>query len=368
MEDLGSHLSTWFWNPDIWLPPNVDWNTFKEEKIINSTTVIKPEHFANFSDLWYPLPIALCFIITRVLVEKYILRPLALRLGITDKPRRQPRPNNILEHFFKTKRKISHGEARDLARQSGLSEIEVERWFRDKRRASMPTTITKFCEGGWRFIFYSSVFLYGLQVLASKPWLWDTGACWAEYPYHTMESDVWWYYMIELGFYWSLSITQWIDVKRKDFLQNFVHHNVTILLMMFSWSCHFTRIGSLVLIIHDCSDPLLELAKLCKYAKRDQVAEVVFGVFTVLWCTMRCYVFPTRVLWSTMHAAEAHVDMFPGYYIFNCLLIILQILNVMWTVLILKIAISGLLKGNTRDSRSDSEDTDSEEENRKKAE
>lgn len=125
MEDLGSHLSTWFWNPDIWLPPNVDWNTFKEEKIINSTTVIKPEHFANFSDLWYPLPIALCFIITRVLVEKYILRPLALRLGITDKPRRQPRPNNILEHFFKTKRKISHGEARDLARQSGLSEIEV---------------------------------------------------------------------------------------------------------------------------------------------------------------------------------------------------------------------------------------------------
>jgi len=34
----------------------------------------------------------------------------------------------------------------------------------------------------------------------------------------------------------------------------------------------------------------------------------------------------------------------------------------------LKIAISGLLKGNTRDSRSDSEDTDSEEENRKKAE
>ena len=72
----------------------------------------------------------------------------------------------------------------------------MERWFRDKRRASMPTTITKFCEGGWRFIFYSSVFLYGLQVLASKPWLWDTGACWAEYPYHTMESDVWWYYMI----------------------------------------------------------------------------------------------------------------------------------------------------------------------------
>ena len=129
-----------------------------------------------------------------------------------------------------------------------------------------------------------------------------------------------------------------MDVKRKDFLQNFVHHNVTILLMMFSWSCHFTRIGSLVLIIHDCADPLLELAKLCKYAKMDKVAEVVFGLFTLTWVVMRCYVFPVRVLWSTMNAVEGHVDMFPGYYIFNCLLIILQILNIMWTVLILKVS------------------------------
>ena len=116
----------------------------------------------------------------------------------------------------------------------------------------------------------------------------------------------------QLAFYWSLSITQWVDVKRKDFLQNFVHHNVTILLMMFSWSCHFTRIGSLVLIIHDCSDPLLELAKLCKYAKRDKVAEVVFGVFTVLWCTMRCYVFPTRVLFSI--ATYSNTDKVGGFH------------------------------------------------------
>ena len=104
MESLGSHLSMWFWNPDIWLPPNVDWNTFKEEKIINSTIVIKPENFANFSDLWYPLPIAFCFIIARVLVEKYVLKPLGERLGIQDKPRRQPRPNSSLENFFKKSR------------------------------------------------------------------------------------------------------------------------------------------------------------------------------------------------------------------------------------------------------------------------
>ena len=46
-----------------------------------------------------------------------------------------------------------------------------------------------------------------------------------------------------------------------------IHHNATILLMMFSWSGHFFRIGSLVMILHDVADPLLELAKMFRYAK-----------------------------------------------------------------------------------------------------
>ena len=72
----------------------------------------------------------------------------------------------------------------------------MERWFREKRRANLPTTLTKFCEGGWRLVFYSVMFVYGLGVLYNKPWLWDVGACWQEYPYHTVGWDIWLYYMI----------------------------------------------------------------------------------------------------------------------------------------------------------------------------
>ena len=68
--------------------------------------------------------------------------------------------------------------------------------------------------------------------------------CWYDYPYHTVSTDVWCYYMMELTFYWSLSISQFFDVKRKDFLEMMIHHNATILLMMFSWTDHFTRIGN----------------------------------------------------------------------------------------------------------------------------
>ena len=63
------------------------------------------------------------------------------------------------------------------------------------------------------------MFGYGMAVLWGKPWLWDIRYCWYHYPHHAVEGDVWWYYMIELTFYWSLTISQFYDVKRKGNLR-----------------------------------------------------------------------------------------------------------------------------------------------------
>ena len=57
----------------------------------------------------------------------------------------------------------------------------------------------------------------------------------------------------------SLVITQFYDVKRKDFWEMFIHHLTTIALMGFSWTCNLTRVGSLVLIVHDVADIFLEV-------------------------------------------------------------------------------------------------------------
>ena len=54
-----------------------------------------------------------------------------------------------------------------------------------------------------------------MAVLWKKSWLWDIRYCWYDYPHHAVEGDVWWYYMIELTFYWSLTFSQFYDVKRK---------------------------------------------------------------------------------------------------------------------------------------------------------
>ena len=41
----------------------------------------------------------------------------------------------------------------------------------------------------------------------------------------------------------------------------FIHHMTTILLMVMSWSTNLTRVGTLVLLIHDCADIFLEVRK-----------------------------------------------------------------------------------------------------------
>ena len=65
--------------------------------------------------------------------------------------------------------------------------------------------------------------------------------------------------MISMSFYWSLAVSQFYDVKRKDFWQMFIHHIATLLLLAFSWVCNLHRIGSLVLFLHDCADIFLEV-------------------------------------------------------------------------------------------------------------
>ena len=80
-----------------------------------------------------------------------------------------------------------------------------------------------------------------------------------DYPNHIVEGDVWWYYMLELSLYWSLLLSQFTDVKRKDFWEMFVHHVATISLLCFSWTCNLTRAGTIVIALHDVADIFLEV-------------------------------------------------------------------------------------------------------------
>merc|ERR1719187_831027 len=168
--------------------------------------------------------------------------------------------------------------------------------------------------------------------------------------------------MLEMAFYWSLLVTQFTDVKRKDFWEMFFHHIATLALLTLSWSNQMHRMGSLVLMVHDLADHWMELAKLAKYAGYEKCCDIAFVMFCLTWTYSRIGIFPTWIIYSTTTEAAQLVQMFPVYYIFNFLLSVLLILHIIWFYYTCKVAFKSLVSGKTDDSRSES-DSDDEDSN-----
>ncbi|OXB72321.1 UNVERIFIED_CONTAM: hypothetical protein H355_015620 [Colinus virginianus] len=113
----------------------------------------------------------------------------------------------------------------------------------------------------WRFTFYLLAFIAGMAVIVDKPWFYDLREVWKGYPIQSILPSQYWYYIIELSFYWSLLFSIASDVKRKDFKEQIIHHVATIILISFSWFANYVRAGTLIMALHDSSDYLLEVVE-----------------------------------------------------------------------------------------------------------
>lgn len=342
-----------FWTPLVWLPPNTTWDDIAPGS--------RPDvNHADYRDLIWPLPMAVAVILLRYSLERFWLAPIGKSLGIRSSRPKKAATNPILEAAYTKKSRLNHKTLVALTKQVDLTERQIERWWRLRRAQDKPSTLIKFCENSWRCIYYTYSFMYGVIVLWDKSWFWDIKNCWYGYPHQSVESGIWWYYMISMSFYWSLTASQFLDVKRKDFWQMFIHHVVTLLLLALSWVCNLHRVGSLVLVVHDCADIFLEGTKIMKYANYQKVCDTMLVIFTIVWIITRLGYYP-RIIYSSSVEAPRILPMFPAYYIFNSLLILLLVLHIIWTYFILQVAYTafkaGQMEGDVRSSTSEISDS-----------
>jgi ceramide synthetase len=357
--EILTKLSNAFWNEDVWLPPNITWKDIEpgsREDII----------YADYRHLLWPIPISFLIIILRIAVENYWIMPIGRSLGIKSTKAKAPIPNKTLEITYSKMSKLNHKTIVNLTKQLDLTERQIERWWRRRKAQDKPTTLKKFCENVWRCMYYTYSFIFGIIVMWDKSWLWDIKQCWYSYPHQSIHNDVWWYYMISMAFYWSLTFSQFLDNKRKDFWQMFIHHVLTLVLISLSWMCNLHRVGSLVLIVHDFADILLEAAKFLKYANLQKACDIIFGLFTISWIVTRLGLFP-RIIYSSTVEAPQILPMYPVYYIFNSLLIMLLVLHFIWTYMILQVVVQTIKAGQMEgDVRSSSDEVSDSSENRDK--
>uniref|UniRef100_A0A8C9HBH0 Sphingosine N-acyltransferase n=1 Tax=Piliocolobus tephrosceles TaxID=591936 RepID=A0A8C9HBH0_9PRIM len=258
---LGSTLYDYFWWERLWLPVNLTWADLEDRD---------GRVYAKASDLYITLPLALLFLIVRYFFEL--------------KTRLRAPPNATLEHFYLTSGKQpKQVEVELLSRQSGLSGRQVECWFHRRRNQDRPSLLKKFREASWRFTFYLIAFIAGMGAIVDKPWFYDMKKVWEGYPIQSTIPSQYWYYMIELSFYWSLLFIIASDVKRKDFKEWIIHHVATIILISFSWFASYIRAGTLIMALHDSSDYLLELAKMFNYAGWKNTCNNIFIIFAIVF-------------------------------------------------------------------------------------
>eukprot|EP00057_Strongylocentrotus_purpuratus_P018132 XP_011672606.1 PREDICTED: ceramide synthase 5 [Strongylocentrotus purpuratus] len=312
-----------------------------------------------------PKSLAIILIISILFIfVRCIATPLGLLAGIKSKNHYDATPSTILEKVYKTVSKCPDRKRLEgLAKQLDWSVRTIERWFRRRRNQDRPSMLVKFTETSWRSVFYIASFSYGMYIVPTQPWFWDLRLCWQHFPFHPVTTEIYNYYMIEMSFYLSLILSLFTDVRRKDFVQQLIHHFTTIFLMGFSWTCNFTRVGCIVLVTHDVADIFLETGKMFKYAQFEAGANSMFGVFTAAFFLSRMLFFPLWIIYSAVFHSLEIIGPFPAYYLFNGLLIILQILNSFWFFLIACMVYRALAHGQvTKDARSDVEESGSESE------
>ncbi|TMS18247.1 Ceramide synthase 2 [Larimichthys crocea] len=186
---------------------------------------------------------------------------------------------------------------------------------------------------------------------------------WEDFPKMPLLPSQYWYYMIELGFYTSLLFSVASDVKRKDFKEQIIHHVATIVLITFSWVVNYIRGGTLIMLVHDASDYLMESAKMFNYAGWRKTCNIIFTVFAAVFFVTRLIILPFWIIYTTWVYPLTLYPPFFGFYFFNGLMFVLQALHVFWAGLILRMVIK-FLPGNdiVEDERSDKEETESEDE------
>ncbi|KAK2706249.1 ceramide synthase 6-like isoform X3 [Artemia franciscana] len=351
IQDAFWGFSERFWTPVIWLPPNVTWNDLK------STEAAR---YGTTSDIYLPILFSFVLIFIRIIVERFIFCPIAVAYGLKPQIKRSSLVNNpTLEKAYLSSRKgkLSKKEMQGLLKQVDMTERQIERWMRLRFSQDRPSKTVKFTETAWRMLFYIVAFAYGLYCLWDKPWLSNIQHCWIGYPFeHTLTDDVWWYYMLELSFYWSLTLQHFQNVRRKDFWEMFVHHVATICLLVFSLVVNFTRVGTLVLVIHDIADIFLEGGKLMQYIRYTKACDTLFAIFLLIWIVSRLGYFPFWIIRSSLFEAYTFIPFFPVWYIFNGLLCTLLFLHVVWTYYILRILwrkFSGIEISDSRSSNSE---------------
>jgi hypothetical protein len=151
---------------------------------------------------------------------------------------------------------------------------------------------------------------------------------------------------------------KWSPTIRGDFREMMAHHIVTNVLIFGSSFYRFTRIGSMIFLVHDLSDVPIDMSKLANFVKWKTTTIICFVFMVLMWIVTRLVIFPFVIFRSVLFESyefmviKGPLDpaLYEAYcYIFYLLLGSLVLLHVTWFLILLRIGWTLVRKGETHD-------------------
>jgi len=347
------------------------WISQETRRNFNAST----EDFINLPkpvDLWiYPIFVATFLLVTKYLfLIPYIYTPIAKRCGIKCRNHEPPPFNKTLEIVYNKYGSMPKISLSDYVESVGMTQREILRWLRLRYMSETTTKMSKFLDCSWQLTYYVTSCSIGIYTLYDKPWLFDFSKCWTNFPYQDVPNSVWLYYMTALGFYFEETFIHSLRPKQKDSLQTYVHHICAILLLVGTWLTNILRIGPINVLIFECNDIPLLIAKLLNYSNKKTYTDGFFVMFILTWIVTRLIIYPFGIMKHTFRESVSRADsLFHIYNILNVLMVICMIMNLMWSYSIARVIFKKFTSGEISDVRSsgdESEEDEGEEEVKKK--
>jgi len=169
----------------------------------------------------------------------------------------------------------------------------------------------KFKDQSWQLLIHLSMTLYELYLLRDNDWFENPASAFTPCPStfmgenpankHSLELRL--FYLTQLAIWiWTCFSCQFLESRRKDYLEMMLHHIFTISLVLGSYLHAELPIGLVVLFIHDVTDIFVDSLKICNYLKLTGahgffITELVCVANVVSWVYFRLYKFPLDVVY-----------------------------------------------------------------------
>ena len=227
--------------------------------------------------------------------------------------------------------------------------------------------VSKYMEASFKVLVFGFVYFYGLAIIfVDAPWFWDQKYMYSQgLPQSPGDNKIFnldLYYFFQIGYHGHRAIYQFFEYKRRDTIAMFVHHWVTVFLLVGSKMVGCQQIGATVLLCNDNCDLIMPVGKLFEYNGYMMMCTICTYLFCILWIPLRIGVYFYKVIWSI--TVDGYLIVLrPYFFHWICVggLLIIYALQFYWTKYLLEMVSKKLkTKGNARmhDTRSDDENDD----------